>query len=243
MTDQADPPKGNEPMGTAARPLSFISPRATRRAARARDSRTTRFVGRLRFILPVGGVILLVVLIAWPWIDPSGLRSMVVKNIPDLVVENLHFTGLDSKNQPYEMIAARATRPQGVANIYDLEKPTGNIQLQSGAWIAGKALYGRYEQNTKRLWLGGDVQLFHDKGYQFTTDEAQVDLNDNTAYGEKPVLIQGDFGEIRGRGFRMLDSGSVVVVEGPAKAILNLHSDPSLQTGAASDKPAAGTKP
>jgi lipopolysaccharide export system protein LptC len=81
------------------------------------------------------------------------------------------------------------------------------------------------------------VQLFHDKGYQFTTDEAQVDINQDDAWGEKPVLIQGGFGEIRGKGFRVLDHGSVVVVGGPAKAILNLRSS------GPSDKPADTTKP
>ena len=231
---------------TQSRPLSFITPRATRRAARARDSRTTRFVGRLRFILPTCGIILLIVLAAWPWLDPTKIRSMIVKNIPDLVVEHLHFTGLDSKNQPYTMNAARATRPQGLANIYDLDKPSADIQLESGAWIAGKALYGRYDQSTRRLWLGGNVQLFHDKGYQFTTDEAQIDINENDAWGEKPVLIQGDFGEIRGKGFRVLDNGAIVVVKGPAKAILNLHEVRRMaicRMAQASDKPAGATKP
>lgn len=232
MTVDPDP-KGAK----AARPLNFIRPRATQRAERARDQRTTRFVGRLRFILPAIGVLMLVVLVAWPWIDPTSIRSAVMKNIPDLVVEHLHFTGLDSKSQPYTMRAARATRPQGLRNIYDLDKPEGDIQLQSGAWIAGKALYGRYDQDTRRLWLGGDVQLFHDKGYQFTTDEAQVDINQDDAWGEKPVLIQGDFGEIRGKGFRVLDNGAVVVVRGPAKAILHLRE------AQASDKPTGTTKP
>ncbi len=155
-----------------------------------------------------------------------------MKNIPDLVIKDLHYTGLDSKNQPYSMTAVRATRPGGLQNIYDLNKPEAEITLQSGAWIAGKAEYGRYDQDTRRLWLGGDVQLFHDKGYQFTTDEAQIDIDESDAWGEKPVLIQGDFGEITGNGFQALDSGKTLVVKGPAKAILNLHSKD------ASDKPA-----
>jgi lipopolysaccharide export system protein LptC len=235
MAIQPDPPRDIQP--SDARPLSFISPRTTRRAERARDFRTTRLIGRLRFFLPATGAMLLIVLVAWPWIDPNKIRSMVVKNIPDLVIEHLHFTGLDSKNQPYSMIAARATRPGGLQNIYDLDKPEGEITLTSGSWVAGKALYGRYDQSKRQLWLGGDVQLFHDKGYQFTTDEAQVDIDDDNAWGEKPVLIQGDFGEIRGKGFRVLDSGKVVVVKGPAKAIINLRP------AAASDTPAGATKP
>jgi lipopolysaccharide export system protein LptC len=218
-----------------SRPLSFIQPRTSRRAEQARDSRITRLMGRLRLILPLGALLILVVLVAWPMVDPQKIKSAVVKNIPDLVIENLHFTGLDSKNQPYSMTAARATRPGGLKNIYDLNQPEAEITLESGAWISGKAQYGRYDQDSRRLWLGGNVEIFHDNGNQFTTDEAQVDLEDNNAWGEKPVLIQGGFGEIRGAGFRSLDGGKTFIVGGPAKAILNLHGNQ------ASDKP-AGTK-
>jgi len=232
--DMAPDPDQDTPR--KARALSFIQPRATRRAERARDPRAERFVARLRWVLPIAAVLLLTVLIVWPMIDPEKIKSEVAKKIPDLVIEDLHFNGLDSKNEPYSMTAARATRPGGLQNIYDLDKPKADITLQNGAWIAGQADYGRYDQGKRQLWLGGNVQLFHDKGYQFTTDEAQINISEDNAWGEKPVLIQGDFGEIRGHGFRALDAGKTFVVTGPAKAILNLHSKD------ASDKP-AGAQP
>lgn len=216
--------------------LSFIQPRETMRVVRARSSRYSRFVGFLRLALPVMALLVLGAMFLWPVIKKNDVAAIVLKNAPDLVIQNLHFTGLDSKNQPYSMTAIKATRPAGMQNIYDLDRPEGEITLASGAWIDGKAQYGRYDQDKRNLWLGGNVQLFHDKGYQFTTDEASVDLNDNNAWGEKPVLIQGNFGEIRGNGFRLLDSGSIMVVKGPAHATL------SLRAGAASDKPKATAK-
>jgi hypothetical protein len=77
------------------------------------------------------------------------------------------------------------------------------------------------------------VQLFHDKGFEFTTDELQADLSERIAWGEKPVLIQGGFGEIRGVGFRLLEGGNVIIVKGPAKALLNLHGNDASDTPAA----------
>ena len=189
-------------------PLSFIQPRETRRVVRARNNRHTTAVGWLRIGLPVLAGVLLVSLILWPMIRPVKIKSAIMKNIPDLVIDNLHFTGLDSKNEPYSMTALKATRPSGEQNNY-----------------------GRYDQDARKLWLGGDVELFHDKGYHFVSEETQVNLNENYAWGEKPVLIQGDFGIIRGTGFRLLDSGHIMIVTGPATAVLNLRSDPS------SDKP------
>ena len=209
--------------------LEFIRPRMTRRIARARAGRTARFVARLRLWLPILAGIVILMLFLWPVIRPTFIMKDVAKNIPDLVIDNLHYTGTDSKNEPYSLSSAHATRPARLHGIYDLTKPEGDITLQSGAWLAGKADYGRYDEVNRKLWLGGDVQIFHDKGYQVTTDEAQVDLNTDDAWGNKPVLIQGAFGTIRGTGFRFLDSGHTVVVKGPATAVLRLHE------GAASD--------
>ena len=209
--------------------LGFLQPRETQRILKARGAR--RMFRLVRYGLPVVAVGLIGVLILWPMIDPKAVKTAVMQAIPDIVVQNPHYSGLDSKNQPFTLSAATATRPSGTANLYDLVKPAGELTLQNGTWISGKALYGRYDQDAHKLWLGGDVELFHDHGYQFTTNEAQVDIDNNLAWGEKPVVIQGGFGEIHGQGFRLLEDGNVMIVKGPARAILHLRD------GKASDKP------
>jgi lipopolysaccharide export system protein LptC len=156
-------------------------------------------------------------------IAPNFTMKDVAKNIPDLVIDNLHYTGADDKNEPYSLRALQATRPSGLHGIYDLTQPEGEITLQSGAWLDSKADYGRYDEIGKKLWLGGNVRIFRDNGYQVTTDEAQVNLDTDDAWGDKPTLIQGGFGTIRGQGFRFLDSGHTIVIQGPAKAVLSLH--------------------
>jgi lipopolysaccharide export system protein LptC len=211
--------------------LDFIRPRETARIQRARDGHMARFVHKLRLWLPLVAGIVILLLFLWPTLLPNFTMSDIAKNVPDLVIDNLHYSGLDNKNQPYSLLAAQATRPAALHGIYDLTKPEGDITLQSGAWMDGKADYGRYDSVGKKLWLGGNVQLFHDKGYQVTTDEAQVNLNNDDAWGDKNVLIPGGFGPIRGVGFRFLDSGHTIVVNGPATAILSLHGNPD------SDKP------
>jgi len=212
-----------------ADPLSFIRPRLKRPLGEGHS----RLVKALRSILPLAAFMVLVALVVWPMIANKKIQAIAVSNIPDLVIKNLRLTGLDNKNEPYSLSALKTTRPGGLKNIYDLDQPQGDITLANGAWVAGQAHYGRYDQDTRKLWLGGDVQLFQDKGNQFTTDEAEINLNTNDAWGDKPVLIQGDFGTIRGNGFRMMDSGNVMVVTGPASATLDLHPANS------SDKPAS----
>ncbi len=211
-------------------PSNFIRLRDTRQAL-ARSRFYSRVVGFLRWTLPLAVLVVLVVLVGWPILQTKSLTAIVAEAIPNLVVENLHLTGIDASNQPYSLTAARALQALKSKSLIDLEKPQGEITLNNGAWLAGKAELGRFDQQGQRLWLGGNVQLFHNEGYQFTTSEAQVDMAKNIAWGDKPILIEGSFGEIKGEGFRVLERGNVVVVTGHSRALLNLHSQPS------SDKP------
>ncbi len=181
------------------------------------------FVLRLRVWLPLLAGTIVLLLFIWPSLVPSFNFSDVAKNIPDLAIDNLRFSGIDEKNQPYSLFAAQATKPASLHGIFDLTKPEGEITLQSGAWIDGKADFGRYDESGKKLWLGGNVRIFHDNGTQITADEAQIDLKTSEAWGDKNVLIQGSFGTIRGAGFRFFDSGHTVIINGPAKAVLSLH--------------------
>jgi lipopolysaccharide export system protein LptC len=229
----------DSPTRAKERTPHFMGMRDTRRAA-AQSLAYSRAVGVLRWALPLAVFLVLVALVVWPMAGAPKITATVAEAIPNLVVENLHLTGLDAKNQPYSLTAAKALQEDNAKNFIDLEKPQGDITLESGSWLAGKAQYGRYDQQNKRLWLGGDVELFHDQGYQFSTSEAQVDMSKNTAWGEQPVLIQGVFGEIRGEGFRVLDHGNVVVIKGHAKALLNLQPPPP--SGKPSDK-STGSEP
>lgn len=212
-----------------------LRPRETEKAAASAKHYSKR-VGWLRIGLPVVAALVLATLVIWPRIHAGKIKALTESSIPNVTIQNLRFTGVDTKKEPYSLSAAKATRPGGWKNVYDLEKPEGESTLAGGAWVAGKADYGRYDQDAHKLWLGGNVQLFHDQGYQFTSDEAQVNLDSNDAWGEKPILIQGNFGIIRGQGFRLIEGGKVIVVKGPASAALDFGAQ------SASDKPASSGK-
>lgn len=222
------------------RPLAFIRPRDTQKIA-ARSIINSKAVKFLRFLIPVGMTIFIIGLFVWPHFRSEEIVKTVVNNIPNLVVDNLHMTGLDQKSQPYSLDAVKAFKVATAKNMVDLEKPQGEVSLKSGAWLSGKADFGRFDQVNKKLWLGGNVQVFHDSGYEMTTSEAQLNLKENTAFGEKPVLIQGAFGEIQGQGFNVLEKGNVIVITGKATARLNLRKTPSSDTSL-HDKPLNSTQ-
>ncbi len=212
--------------------LRHVRPRDTRRAV-ALSRVYSRWVGLLRWALPLLVLLVMTALIAWPMVRAKKLTAVVAQAIPNLVVENLRLSGVDAKNQPYRVTAARAMQEGDTKNLIGLETPQAEITLTTGNWISGKANYGRYDQQANLLWLDGNVQVFHDQGYRFSTNQAQVDMGQNTASGEQPVLIQGDFGQIKGQGFEILNKGKTLIIKGKTEARFNLRALPG------SDKPPA----
>lgn len=202
--------------------LGKLKPRDTR-AAKAHSARYTRNVDLLRWLLPVIIIVGLGVLLLWPMWQANRISAVMVDEIPNLMIESLNLTGVDEKGHPYALTADRALQAANTKNLIDLEKPKGEQTLEGGSWVAAHADRGRLDQNTKKLWLGGNVEIFHDKGYRFLSQEMNVDIPKSTAWGDQPVLIQGSFGQITGTGFRLLDGGKSIIVTGPATAKLDLQ--------------------
>lgn len=202
--------------------LGRLKPRDTR-AAKAHNARYSRTVDMLRWLLPVIVVLGLGVLFLWPMWQANRISAVMVENVPNLMIESVNLTGLDEQGRPYALTADRALQAANTKNLIDLEKPKGEMTLADKAWVAVHANQGRLDQNTKKLWLGGAVEVFHDRGYRFLSEELNVDIPKSTAWGSQPVLIQGNFGEITGAGFRLLDGGKTIIVTGPATAKLDLR--------------------
>ena len=202
--------------------LGRLKPRDTS-AVKAQSQRYSRTIDRLRWILPVIVVLGICVLLFWPMWQANRISAVMVENVPNLMIESVNLTGQDEQGQPYALTADRALQAANTKNLVDLDKPKGELTLKEGAWVAVNANQGRLDQTTKKLWLGGNVELFHDGGYRFTTNEMNVDITESAAWGSQPVLIQGDFGQVEGKGFRLLDGGKSFIVTGPAKARLDLQ--------------------
>jgi len=202
--------------------LGTLRPRDTR-AALSHSATYSRVVAYLRWIVPLVVLMSLGALFVWPMWQAQKISVAMVDSVPNLMVEKLNLTGLDQNNQPYSLTADRALQAIGAKNLVDLENPKGELSLQNGSWLAGHAAQGRLDQVEKKLWLGGDVEFFHDQGTRFASNEVNVDLGKSLAWGSQPVVIQGSFGVIAGSGFRMLDGGKTLIITGPAEAKLHLQ--------------------
>src|SRR6185312_2078985 len=98
--------------------------------------------------------------------------------------------------------------------LITLERPKGDLTTASGSWLELSASTGLYQPQPQLLDLFGEVGLYQDKGNEFHSATAHVDMAAGTAEGDDPITGQGPFGNVTAEGFRILDRGDTIIFTG-----------------------------
>jgi lipopolysaccharide export system protein LptC len=221
MAGMAEPPE----MSRGDRLARFLPGTNARRRYSVMYS---RFVSLLKFLLPATALTLIGLLLMWPQMNPQPGR-VGVKGGPAMEdLENLRMLaprmiGRDEKDQPYTVTAEQATQAAGSSEVTDLVRPKGDIQINTGAWVALTADTGKYNKQSQMLHLEGNVNVFHDAGYEIQTSSADVNLDKGDAAGDQPVFGQGPDSELQGEGFRLYNKGARIVVTGQSRVVIHAH--------------------
>lgn len=177
-------------------------------------------VRRLRIILPAVAVLTVAIVVLWPRIRSIFVQpTQTTSDERQAKMVNGRYVGSDSHGRPYTVTYDSALQPPGGGPI-EMVNPTAELTLQNGHWVAVKAAQGHYDQQAGLIDLSGNVELFHDDGYRFTTEKAHVEFNKNLVWGERAVTGRGPRGEVVGRGFRVINNGDSIVITGPARLLL-----------------------
>ncbi len=205
-----------------------------RRGAAARDySRNySVFIKGVRVVFPLLALCLVVLLFSWNkigqlWVDDVSddalpLVAPVVRVITKNELLNPRFESVDEKGNPYIITAKRAS--QGQSNEDDLvilDEPLADVVLDGGRWLAVKAAQAAFRQETQRLLLKGDVEIFHDEGYRLYTQEMDVDMVGGYAKSSVDVRVQGPKGVLDAKGLHADRTAGLLVFKGPAKLVLS----------------------
>jgi lipopolysaccharide export system protein LptC len=191
------------------------------------NPRYTRFVGMMKILLPSVAALLMGIVVIWPQISGRDERFRVsfsalsAKEVDALTMLNARFFGTDDRNQPFSVTADSATEASKGALAVELEAPKADLMANDGTWLALGADSGVYSRPSNTLDLIGNVNLYHDKGYELHTSSARADLKLGTAAGDDPVKGQGPFGTLESQGFRLYDRGSRINFLGKAKLVLH----------------------
>ena len=179
----------------------------------------------MKYLLPGLAFAMLVLVAVWPRFAPQednfriDLAAVGPAGGAKPQVLNPRLQGIDSEQRPFHITADLGSRSKadGGGEVYDLTNPKADIVLKDGSWIALNGDDGVYESESNILYLTGNVNLFHDEGYEFQTSAARVNLETSTASGDEPIDGQGPFGILNAQGFQVLESGERIVFTGPAK--------------------------
>lgn len=186
----------------------------------------THVVNLLKVVLPAAALALAALVLLWPQIVPDERRVRLrpvgvgIEDLENLRVLNPRFVGIDAQNQPYTLTAEQATQASGNSTLTDLAKPKADMTLTNGSWIALTADQGQYHKASQELDLWGNVNLFHDQGYEIATNRARVDFDKGAASGDEAVHGQGPNSELDGEGFRIYDKGARIFVTGKSRVVL-----------------------
>lgn len=180
----------------------------------------SRFVAAAKRLLPLIAFALVVLVVIWPRLDIRLDRFGLLPKLDprlahDLRMLNARFTGIDRENRPYIVTADAAEQfSNDVNDLIGLEGPKADLTTQNGGWFEASSYTGTYQPQSKTLDLFGNVALFADRGDEFHSDSARVDLGHSTAEGQEHVSGQGPFGHVEADGFRVLDRGATIIFTG-----------------------------
>lgn len=186
----------------------------------------SRFVGAMKVLLPLIALLLVALVVIWPHLKTQDLKFRIgfaalnLGEDKEPAMINPRFVGTDKNNQPYTITADLARRITDQNSQVELEMPKADITLKDGTWLVLTAQTGLYDSSARTLDLKGNVNLFHDSGYEFLTSAAKIDLAKDIAYGTQPVEGQGPFGQINAQGFKLLDKGKTIYFTGKSKLVL-----------------------
>jgi lipopolysaccharide export system protein LptC len=185
-----------------------------------------RFVALIKIVLPTIATALIVLVAVWPHLNEQKKRFQIdAAQIDPADAENLRmlqprFNGVDDSRRPFSITANSADQSDAQSILVDLIAPEADVLLGDNTWVALTASKGVFDREKQILELSGGVNLFHDKGYEFSTSSAIFDLAAGDATGTEKVEGQGPFGRLQAEGFRVYNRGQKVEFTGKAKLLV-----------------------
>lgn len=185
----------------------------------------TSFIRRMRLVLPLVAVCIIVALITWP--DQRSTVAILeedqkesLQTIRKNELSNPKFQSVDDKNQPFTITADKAVQADNNEDILLLERPVGELVLNTGGRVTLKSERGKYWQMQEQLKLTNNVELENSDGYTMSTAQLDIDMDAGTARSEADVSGFGPAGTLVAKGLSVNNATGILVFNGPARLVL-----------------------
>jgi lipopolysaccharide export system protein LptC len=210
-------------------PLESVLTVPVRRPARRRGRAYSRFVHLTKWLLPAIAIALLLLVAAWPRLQLAlefvhiSLPRIDLSEARDLRMTDARYNGVDKQNRPFVVTARVARQTPQTNDLVSLEGPKADLTRDSGGWLRLTANSGIYQPESQLLDLFGNVVLTQDRGDEFRSATARIDMGGGSAQGKDPVEGDGPFGHVTAEGFHILNRGETIIFTGRAQLTLNPH--------------------
>ena len=206
------------------RPISDVD---QGRHVRLIADRYSRRVDRLRFLLPTAAFLLMVTVMAWPWLT-GGYHGLIVpafRSMADQVGDTMRmakprYVGKTKASEPYEVTASSAFLDPADPNRIHLDQLNATLDRADGDKVHLRADEGLYLRERDQLELQGDLVLSFGEGYRFRTASADVDLGRGHVSGPSPVAGDGPVGKLVADRFDIEDGGKLLRFEGSVQVTI-----------------------
>ncbi len=197
-----------------------------RRRLAATGAGYSNFVGLMKVLLPISAAVLTALVVAWPLL--SGRDEGVPISFADVeftgpetpLMSNARYLGTDGRDRPLSITADTVTQAAEDEDTVHFTAPKADMLLDSGAWVLLTADRGTLHRATNIMVLDGAVNIFSDEGYEFRTDHAEIDIDANTAWGDRPIEGQGPLGTLNADTFRLDNAAGRLLFEGSVRMIV-----------------------
>jgi len=183
--------------------------------------RHSRRVDRLRFILPAIALMILVLIMSWPWLNGGyhGIIMPVFSRAAGLDTDAMRmhrprYVGRTEKQEPYEVSANSAILDPKNQDMIRLDQLTAIVEQRTAENVHVRANEGLYYRSRGALDLKGDLELRIGERYTFKTSEASVNFNIGEVVGPMPVAGEGPIGTLVADRFNVSDHGKLLRFKG-----------------------------
>ncbi len=211
MTDYADPP--------APRRIRFDPTRSRDAGDFTRAHRHSRWVRRLKFILPaiaiagVAGFFLTMRVVSGSGEAVIALSGINVES-KSLVMKAPHISGFSGTQQSYELKATQAVQDLDNPNLVKLTAINGHFGVGKNQTATISAGTGFFDGTGNTLRLADGIQLATTDGYKARLAEAQIDIGKGSMVSTKPLEVSTGDGSIKANSVQVSDHGTHVFFSG-----------------------------
>ena len=178
----------------------------------------------LKFILPITGLIIIVLILAALLFQPKLPVNITIgdSGIEDgkLVMNNPKLDGFDPQNRAYSVEAEKAIQSIENPTFVELIRIKAKLPMADGLFADIEAGNGSFDVTAKKLELGGTVNVVTTDGMKIVLQDAYFDLKAGTMSTHRSLNFTSESANISSQSLEIYENGDRIVFSNDVKLIL-----------------------